>query len=135
MFKLKKIAIAVSAALALAAGGVYAQQKGPTSSQTPYIVPSAAGWEVISLLTVGDTAKEVQYRMVGIPDGLGALAGKYDADSGDYVADKAFMTVFMNHELGGGSGAIQAHGQKGAFVSHWTVHLNTLQVRTGEDLI
>ncbi len=33
------------------------------------------------------------------------------------------------------AGAVRAHGQTGAFVSQWTVHLNTLQVKAGQDLI
>ena len=70
--------------------------------------------------------------MVGIPDGLGALAGKFK--SGKYDADHAYMTVFMNHEISAG-GIARAHGQNGAFVSQWTIHLDTLQVRSGEDLI
>ena len=72
---------------------------GPQSSQTPYVVPTADGWEVTSLITVGDSAKESPYVMVGIPDGMGAVAGKF-AENGSYVADKAFMTVFLNHEIG-----------------------------------
>jgi hypothetical protein len=72
---------------------------GPTSSQSPYVIPTSPGWEVTSLLTVGDSPQENFYPMVGIPDGLGAIAGPWNDDTGKYVADKAFMTVFMNHEL------------------------------------
>jgi hypothetical protein len=96
------------------------------------VVPAHDGWEVTSLISVGDFAKENSYRMVGITDGLGAMAGKFE--QGRYVADKAVMTVFMNHEIPG-SGIARAHGQNGAFVSQWTIHLNTLQVKWGEDLI
>lgn len=133
MFKLSPIALGVS--LALAAVGVHAQSTtGPQSSQTPYIVPTAAGWEVISLITVGDAAKNVDYRLVGIPDGMGALPGKF-AENGTYVADKAFMTFFVSHELGATSGIPRAHGATGAFVSQWTMHLNSKQIMWGEDLI
>ncbi len=125
--------LALSVAVALAAISAQAAT-GPQSSQTPYIVPTAPGWEVTALITVGDSAKEVEYRMVGIPDGLGALPGKF-AENGEYVADKAYMIVFMNHELGATSGSTRAHGQTGAFVSQWTLHLNSLQVKWGEDLI
>ena len=73
---------------------------GPSSSDTPYAVPKTGnGWESISIITTGDAAKDNLYQMVGVPDGLGALAGRYDEDEQTYVADKAFMTVFMNHEL------------------------------------
>ena len=133
MFKLSPLAFGVS--LALAAGAIQAQTyTGPQSSQTPYIVPTADGWEVTSLITVGDSAKNVDYRMVGIPDGMGALPGKF-AENGDYVADKAFMTIFLSHELGATSGIERAHGATGAFVSQWTMHLNSKQVMRGEDLI
>ena len=110
---------------------------GPQSSQTPYVVPTADGWDVTSLITVGDSAKESPYVMVGIPDGMGAVAGKF-TENGSYVADKAFMTVFLNHEISptaDNPGVARAHGTAGAFVSQWTVHLNSLQVKWGEDLI
>jgi secreted PhoX family phosphatase len=127
--------ISLAVALTLAAAGAQADSStGPQSSATPYVVPTAPGWQVTSLLTVGDLAKESPYAMVGIPDGMGAVAGKF-AENGAYVADKAFMTVFLNHELGSTAGIPRAHGQPGAFVSQWTVHLNTLQVKWGEDLI
>jgi secreted PhoX family phosphatase len=136
MQKLKPLVLGVG--LALAALSAQAQTQttftGPQSSQTPYITPTAPGWTVTSLLTVGDTAKEVPYRMVGVPDGMGAVAGKF-AENGEYVADKAYMTIFLNHELGTTQGIARAHGQTGAFVSQWTVHLNTLQVKWGADLI
>jgi Alkaline phosphatase PhoX len=64
------------------------------------------------------------YRMVGIPDGLGAF------DNGDGT-----FTVLMNHELTGTSGIPRAHGSAGAFVSKWTIDTDTLQVLHGEDLI
>lgn len=133
MYKLKPIALGIT--LALTALAAQAQTfTGPQSSQTPYIVPTAPGWEVTSLITVGDSAKEVPYVMVGIPDGMGAVAGKF-AENGEYVADKAFMTIFLSHELGATAGIARAHGQTGAFVSQWTMHLNTKQIKSGEDLI
>jgi hypothetical protein len=98
-------------------------------------VPTAPGWGVASLLTVGDMAQTSPYVMVGIPDGLGALAGKVDPVTGEQIADGAYMTVFMNHEIRPGLGAVRAHGQTGAFVSAWTINLNSLAVKTGEDLI
>ena len=64
--------LAISLTLA-AAGANAADDTGPQSSQTPYIAPTAAGWEVTALLTVGDTAKESPYALVGIPDGMGAI--------------------------------------------------------------
>jgi hypothetical protein len=126
---------AVLAAGKLKPGTVAGTWQGPNSSATPYVVPAAGapGWEVISLLTVGDSPTENFYPMVGIPDGLGALAGKFE--DGRYVADKSYMTVFMHHELGATNGAVRTHGQTGAFISQWTVHLNQLSVKWGQDLI
>ena len=127
--------LSLAVALALASFGAQADSfTGPQSSQTPYVVPTATGWEVTSLVTVGDSAKASPYVMVGIPDGMGAVAGKF-AENGTYVADKAFMTVFLNHEIRPGLGVPRAHGADGAFVSQWTVHLNSLQMKGGEDLI
>jgi hypothetical protein len=127
--------LALAITLALTTAGANADSfTGPQSSQTPYVVPTADGWQVTSLVTVGDLAKESPYALVGIPDGMGAVAGKF-AENGSYVADKAFMTVFLNHEVRPGLGVPRAHGTNGAFVSQWTVHLNSLQAKWGEDLI
>jgi hypothetical protein len=80
-----------------------------------------AGVDVTAILTVGDRAAN-GYRMVGIPDGLGALG------SGPT------FTVLMNHELRASTGIVRAHGSAGAFVSKWTIARETLQVLAGEDL-
>ena len=110
-----------------------AQFTGPSSSQSPYVLPIADGWQSTALITTGDDAKENGYVMAGIPDGLGALPGKFE--DGNYVADKAYMTVFMNHEIPSTLGVARAHGGTGAFVSQWTIQLNTLQVKRGQDFI
>lgn len=125
---------ALGIGLALAAIAQAQSFTGPQSSQPPYIVPSAPGWEVTALISAGDRAQDGRYRMVGIPDGLGALRGRF-AESGEYLDDKAFMTVFLNHELGAAAGAVRAHGQTGAFVSQWTLRLDGMEVTHGQDLI
>ena len=70
---------------------------GPASGDInpvkPYAVPVGSEYEIRPLLSVGDTVPETsdpsrQYRMVGIPDGLGA-----DRHGRD-------VTVYMNHEFG-----------------------------------
>jgi hypothetical protein len=76
-----------------------------------------------ALLSVGDAADN-GYRMVGIPDGLGAF------DNGDGT-----ITVLMNHELRSDRGIVRAHGAKGAFVSKWIIEKKTLRVLEGSDLI
>lgn len=101
---------------------VTAQVKGPSSSQTPYVIPVATGVKTTSILTVQDKASG--YSMVGIPDGLGAF------DNGDGT-----FTLLMNHELGSGDGIVRAHGGKGAFVSSWIVRKSDLSVVSGGDLI
>ncbi len=112
------------AAIALAAPG---GSTGPSSSESPYLVRSQPGVVLKSILTVGDgvpTAGGGSYRLVGLPDGLGAL------DNGDGT-----FTVLMNHELGATAGAVHAHGARGAFVSKWTIRKDDLSVVEGEDLI
>jgi hypothetical protein len=93
---------------------------GPSTTTKPYLVPSIDGVKFVSILTVGDSIDG--YRMVGIPDGLGAFA----SSNGNF-------TLLMNHELGGTSGIVRAHGSKGAFVSRWIIDRGTLKVRKGQD--
>jgi hypothetical protein len=88
-----------------------------------YIQPVAAGWEVRPIITVGESAAN-GYRMVGVPDGLGA----YDNDDGSF-------TLLMNHEIAADKGVMRAHGQKGAFVSRWVIEAETLAIRSGADLV
>ena len=81
-----------------------------------------------SILTVGDSVNDkpddTPYRLVGIPDGLGA----YDNGDGTF-------TLLANHELTSTDGIVRAHGSRGAFVSKWTIDKATLQVLEGRDLI
>jgi hypothetical protein len=95
---------------------------GPSSSQSPYLVSSDSHVTVESLLTAGDTVGG--YKMVGVPDGLGAF------DNGDGT-----FTVLMNHELTPSQGIARAHGGTGAFVSEWVIDKTTLQVLSGHDLM
>ena len=98
--------------------------QGVSSSATPY-VQGVAGYDITSILTVGDAGAQTPgYRMVGIPDGLGA----YDNGNGTF-------TVLMNHELGATQGIARAHGGTGAFVSKWVIDKSSLQVISGQDLI
>ncbi|BAY63876.1 CHU large protein [Calothrix brevissima NIES-22] len=98
--------------------------KGPSSSATPYLIPatSGSGVSLTSILSVGDSVNG--YKMVGIPDGLGAF------DNGDGT-----FTLLMNHEIGSASGVTHAHGATGAFVSSWTIRKSDLSVVSGSDLI
>jgi RTX calcium-binding nonapeptide repeat (4 copies) len=100
---------------------------GPSSSQTPYVVPTMDGVQLVSLLSTGDHVglkpDGTPWRMVGIPDGLGAF------DNGDGT-----MTVLMNHELGATTGVVREHGSTGAFVSKLIIDKETLEVLHAEDL-
>lgn len=96
---------------------------GPSSSQSPYLLPVLDGVTNTSVLTVGDQAGN-GYQMAGIPDGLGAF------DNGDGT-----ITLVMNHELGATAGAMHDHGAKGSFVSRWVIDKRTLEVRSGDDQI
>jgi phosphodiesterase/alkaline phosphatase D-like protein len=104
--------------------------KAPSSSATPYVIPSTpgSGVSVKSILTVGDSVNNkpdgTPYKMVGIPDGLGAF------DNGDGT-----FTLLMNQEIGNTSGIARAHGATGAFVSSWIINKSDLTVKSGEDLI
>lgn len=97
------------------------------NSQQPYLVPVAAGVTTKTLFTVGNTVNNkpngTPYRMVGIPDGLGAF------DNGDGT-----FTLLMNHEISSG-GVTRAHGGNGAFVSKWQIRKSDQTVLNGSDLI
>ena len=93
------------------------------SSQTPYLTPAISGVSFTSILTTGDAANN-GYKMVGIPDGLGA----FDNNDGTF-------TLLMDHELANTAGATRAHGSKGAFVSKWIIRKYDLAVLNGSDLI
>ncbi len=117
----KKVrAVALGVLLSGAVAGVAA---ATSSSQTPYILPSQPSVATTSIITVGDAAAN-GYRMVGIPDGLGA----FDNGHGTF-------TLLMNHELGATAGTVRAHGSKGAFVSKWIIRKKDLTVVSGEDLM
>ncbi len=93
---------------------------GPSTTTEPYLVPSVPGVNLVSILTVGDAVGG--YRLVGIPDGLGAFADRHH-----------HFTLIVNHEITATNGIARAHGSKGAFVSCWTIDRRTLAVAKGED--
>jgi hypothetical protein len=89
-----------------------------------WLKPITNAWKVTPLLNVGDSIGDKNYRMVGIPDGLGAL------DNGDGT-----LSIYMNHEIGKDQGKSRRHYGRGGFVSHWTMDVATLKISAGEDLI
>ncbi|MEZ6033873.1 MAG: hypothetical protein R3C17_12330 [Planctomycetaceae bacterium] len=95
---------------------------GPSSSATPYLTSTNPNVQFTSILTVGDAING--YRMVGIPDGLGAF------DNGDGT-----FTLLMNQELVNTAGVTRAHGATGAFVSRWIIRKSDFAVLSGSDLM
>jgi hypothetical protein len=121
MFKMKKSVAAIAAVLAgspLLASAV----TGPSSSAAPYLQSVAAGWDVKSILTTGDSVGG--YKMGGIPDGLGA----FDNNDGSF-------SVVMNQEWGAGLGVAHDVLAPGAYVSKWVINKSDLSVVSGGNLI
>ena len=105
--------VAVSVTLVVPAAG----PSGAATSVKPYVEPVGGEYQIKALFSVGDMvpllggASGQQYRMVGIPDGLGAHANR-DGTS----------TLFMNHELGYTALSEPVVGgpkNRGAIVSQW----------------
>ena len=114
-------AISGIASLAFSASLAMAQFIGPSTTVDPYLLPTHADVKTASILTTGEKAND-GYRMVGIPDGLGA-----------FNFNKKYFKLMMNHELTNTSGIVREHGSKGAFVSEWLIERNTLEVIAGQD--
>lgn len=104
-------------------GGVDNARPAPTTTVEPYVIPVAARVNIVSHLTVDDLPAMNGYRMVGIPDGLGAFR------RGDKVV------VFMNHELTESAGITRRHGERGAFVSRMVIDPASGSALRGSDLI
>jgi len=92
------------------------------TSVKPYVEPVGGAYEIKALFSVDDKvpllggAAGQQYRMVGIPDGLGAHP------NGDGTS-----TLFMNHELGFKTQSEPVVGgpkNRGAIVSQWILDQN-----------
>ncbi len=105
------VAVAASLAVTAAGSGLAA------TSVKPYVEPVGGDYQIKALFSVDDTvpllggATGQQYRMVGIPDGLGAHSNR-DGTS----------TLFMNHELGFTALSEPVVGglkSRGAIVSQW----------------
>ena len=103
---------------------VMAAAASASTSVKPYVVPVGSEYAVRALFSVNDRVPEssdpsLRYRMVGIPDGLGAHP------NGDGTS-----TLYMNHELGFGvtsspvvdvGGTPSGPAYRGALVSKWTL--------------
>ena len=120
MKKTHALTLATLLALAMAYSPAFAD----TPNSQAWLKPSTDAWQVKPLLNVGDSVGAKAYRMVGIPDGLGAL------DNGDGT-----LAIYMNHEIGKDQGKNRKHFGRGAFVSHWVLDIASLKITEGEDLI
>lgn len=127
-----RLSIHCFAAAALALPTFAQVDQGPSSSRSPYLVPSYAV-DVVRNVTALATATDLvpttgspstPYEIAGILDGLGAF------DNGDGT-----VTVLANHELGSTAGVIRRHGAKGTFVSELIVDKNTLEILSASDLM
>jgi hypothetical protein len=98
---------------------------GPNTTTAPYVIPDAPGVHITSLLTVDDNgAASDGYELTGIPDGLGAVkSGRHD------------FSLFMNHEFNAAVGGVHRHGQKGAYVSTFSIDSRDFEVEDGHDTI
>lgn len=89
MLAVGSLVLGITGAVAFAAPG---SETGPSSSKPPYLVRTQSGIGTSSILTTGDSVPKAggsgTYRMVGVPDGLGA----YDNGDGTF-------TLLSNHEL------------------------------------
>jgi hypothetical protein len=109
------VIVGIVAAAALAVTAV-----GPGRTETTvkaYVEPVDGAYEIRPLFSVNDRVPLLgggpgqQYRMVGIPDGLGAHPNPDGAS-----------TLYMNHELGFGARpqpVVDGPRHRGAFVSRW----------------
>jgi hypothetical protein len=91
---------------------------------SPLVHSVNPNWTVKPLLNVGEGVGKNAYRMVGIPDGLGAFKNNDQT-----------ITILMNHELHEDKGIKRLHGTKGAFVSKWVLNIENLNFMSGEDLV
>ena len=128
-------------ALTLGAGQASAQYIGTNTTVGPYVLPSTADVKTVSIMTVKDLPAGNGYKMVGIPDGLGAYRNltiekkRRSRESEKRLSDAAHQfTLLVNHELGNTVGVTRDHGSKGSFVSEWNIDRRTLEVITGQDL-
>lgn len=136
----------LAAMSATALQSTFAQtNQAPSSSQSPYLVPTQPNVSITSMITTGDSVNYKPhtaqlYRMAGIPDGLGAFDNDdepaFDNNPGNGNAyGSGTFTVLMNHELVAAAGIPRDHGFAGAFISKWIVDKKTLTVLSGEDLM
>jgi hypothetical protein len=120
-------ALSLAAVLAAPASAGGSTATGPSTTTNPYVLPTADGVRITSLLTVGDGGAGNGYKMVGVPDGLGV------------IRQGANLVLYANQEIGDSGGAplgiTRRHGQAGSFISRWVIDPKTLRFKEGSDWV
>lgn len=106
--------------------------QGPSSSRSPYLLPTGNAGVVRSITSITTAtdlvpttgALTTPYEMAGLMDGIGA----YDNGNGT-------VTVLVCHEINTTLGAIRKHGGRGTFITEMIVDKNTLEVLSASDLM
>lgn len=128
--------------LMVIAGTAIGQTQGPSTTRGPEFVPAVSGARTVSLISNGNGSVfgdelytrlgtgAADYRLIGIPDGMGGFRDAQDVANGTF-------SIVVNHELGATSGVVRAHGSRGASVSRWRINAdaNDFRVIGGDDLI
>ncbi len=112
-----------------------AQVQGPSTTRGPEYLPSAAGVVTVSIASNGNgngiftnelytrlSSGAVDYRLVGLPDGMGIFRDATDLQGGTFSA-------LVNHEGGNTTGIVRAHGSRGSFVSLWRIKADASDLR------
>ncbi len=81
-------------------------------------------WQMTTLINMKGNTPPNNYRLVGAPDGIGAIRNK----------NKEIL-IYINHEISNDSGITRLHGGRGSFVSEWILDLKTKKITSGDDLI
>ena len=81
-------------------------------------------WQMTTLINMKGNNLTNNYRLVGVPDGIGAINNK----------NKKIL-IYINHEISNDSGIKRLHGGRGSFVSEWILDLKTKKITSGNDLI
>ena len=121
------VPLAVSLAALAAGPSAFGQATatGPSTSQTPYLVPTVAGVRTVSILSAGDSVGG--YQFAGTPDGIGLL------NNGDGTFD-----AIVGHEFNTAEGGPRGFGNaNGSYLDRLTITANpaNLAVTAGREQI
>lgn len=119
--------LAVSLAALAAGPSAFGQATatGPSTSQTPYLVPTVAGVRTVSILSAGDSVGG--YKFAGTPDGIGLM------NNGDGT-----FTAVVGHEFGSTEGGPRSFGNaNGSYLDRLTITADpaNLQVTAAREQI